>query len=324
MHALVDAVRGAAAGSLRIVGHGSKTPVLGDLSEGDVLDTTTWSGIEAYQPEELVVTVRAGTPLADLEAVLREHGQCLPFAPPRIGGRGTVGGAVASGLSGPTRPWWGSVRDAVLGVTLINGLGQALQFGGQVMKNVAGYDVSRLQAGALGAFGVIANVSLRVRPVPTADQAFEMSLPAQDAVSAMRRWCRQPLPLAGLCWHEGVLRWRLAGHAEAVAAAARQLGGTPADADYWQQLRDYALPLWHGVPLWRRQCAPATAADGELLIDWAGALRWSAAAAAADAVRFGSTPPQPTHTLALARRIKAAFDPQNLFNPGVLHADPAA
>ncbi len=324
MRALVDAVRGAADGSLRIVGHGSKALVLGCLSEGEALDTTIWAGIETYQPEELVVTVRAGTALADLEAALQERGQCLPFAPPRIGGCGTVGGAVASGLSGPVRPWWGSLRDAVLGVTLINGLGEVLQFGGQVMKNVAGYDVSRLQAGALGAFGVIAAVSLRVRPLPAADQAFEVPLPAAEAVSVMRRWCRQPLPLAGLCWHEGMLRWRLAGHAQAVAAAAQQLGGEPADAAFWQQLRDYALPVWHGAPLWRRHCPPATTADDEALIDWAGALRWSAAPISADAVRFGSTPPQPAHTLQLAKRLKAAFDPQNLFNPGALHADPPA
>lgn len=324
MRALVDAVRGAGDGSLRIVGHGSKAAVLGSLSEGEALDTTVWAGIESYQPEELVVTVRAGTALADLEAALQEQGQCLPFAPPRIAGLGTVGGAVASGLSGPTRPWWGSLRDAVLGVTLINGLGEALQFGGQVMKNVAGYDVSRLQAGALGAFGVIANVSLRVRPLPAVDEAYQMALPAGEAVAVMRDWCRRPLPLAGLCWHAGVLRWRLAGHSEAVTAAARQLGGEPADAQFWQQLSNYGLPLWHEAPLWRQYCPPATAAGGESLIDWAGALRWSAAPASTGAVRFGSTPPQPAHTLALARRIKAAFDPQNLFNVGALHADPAA
>ena len=324
---LVQAVRGAAADrqTLRVMGHGSKTHVLGKVEADAVLDTTSVRGIVSYQPEELVVTVRAGTPLAELNAALLERGQCLGFSPPMIEGRGTVGGALASGLSGPARPWWGAARDAVLGVTLINGMGELLSFGGQVMKNVAGYDVSRLQVGALGAFGVLARASLRVMPLPQADESYRSAMSAEDAVGAMRDWCGRPLPLAGLSYHDGCLVWRLAGHREAVRSAARSLGGQPIDSAFWTQVRDYALPELARRPLWRVACAPASEPAGEVLIDWAGAARFTTVRLQGrQSAPLGQPPALSSSSFELAGRIKTAFDPEQIFNPGVLRADTAA
>lgn len=214
----------------------------GGPRQGQPLELRPLSGISSYEPSELVVTARAGTLLSELEQTLAAQGQCLAFEPPRFADGGTVGGMVAAGLSGPARAAVGSVRDYVLGATLLNGEGQVLTFGGQVMKNVAGYDVARLLAGSLGTLGVICEVSLKVLPVPVARTTLRFDVNQADALRMLNTWGGQPLPLSASAWWQGVLVLRLAGAAAAVDAAVARLGGEvvdPAMADaFWTGLRD--------------------------------------------------------------------------------------
>ena len=310
---LVDRVLDAAVSgaSLRIRGGGSKD-FYGQALTGDVLDISRLAGVISYEPSELVVTVRGGTSLAELEALLATQGQCLPFEPPHFGHRATVGGMVASGLSGPARASVGAVRDYLLGVKLLNGKGECLTFGGQVMKNVAGYDVSRLMAGALGTLGVLLEVSLKVLPVAPAEATLMCSLPQQPALDLLNRWGGQPLPLNASCWvHDDssapvqdFLFVRLRGAVAAVESACprmmsdvRRAGGTAmrmdnfeAGAD-WSACREQTLPFFAQPPLpdaclWRlsvAQTTPALDLPYAQLIEWHGALRWLWAPVAATA-----------------------------------------
>ena len=293
LQSLIDAVHLAAARAtpLRIRGGGTKD-VLGQSLQGEVLDTTAVNGIVAYEPSELVVTVRAGTPLAALEVALAQQGQCLPFEPPRFGAGGTVGGMVAAGLSGPARVSVGAVRDYVLGLELVNGRGEALTFGGQVMKNVAGYDVSRLMAGAWGTLGVITAVSLKVLPMALAEATLKFECDQAEALRRINHWGGQPLPLNASCWVEdagiGTLYLRLRGAVAAVEAACRTLGGERQDnarvAADWDACRDQRLPWFADRQasecLWRLsvpQTAPALplpSGVGAPLVEWHGGQRW--------------------------------------------------
>jgi FAD/FMN-containing dehydrogenase len=225
---LVEQVR-CARGPLAIRGGNSKA-FYGESVIGEPLDTNALRGITSYEPSELVVTVQAGTPLAELEAVLDEQGQCLAFEPPRFTERGTVGGMVAAGLAGPARASVGSVRDYMLGATMINGRGEGLVFGGQVMKNVAGYDVSRLLVGSMGVLGVICEVSLKVLPIAPARTTLEFHHDEAEALKRLNTWAGQPLPINASAWRDGRLYVRLAGARRAVDAAARRLGGDVVDA----------------------------------------------------------------------------------------------
>ena len=333
---LIDAVRAAAADGRRLalVGVGSKAPAA-DL--GDALAVAEHEGIVDYRPEELVLTARGGTPLADIEALLSQHRQQLPFEPPMIGDQGTLGGAVATGWSGPGRPWRGAVRDAVLGVEMINGLGQRLAFGGQVMKNVAGYDLSRLQVGAWGSLGVLLSISVRLSPQPERERTCRLECGAAEALAWMRKWARRFSPISATCFDGGVLNVRLSGMAQSVDAAASRIGGEQSpDLSFWQALRDRALPIFSsagqgGATLWQINCAPAAELPaGPCLVEWGGARRWwrtdepssavSAYAAEADgvALRAGAAPSFQTP---LMMRLKQAFDPQALFNPHLIDAD---
>jgi glycolate oxidase FAD binding subunit len=295
---IVERIRAATtdATPLCIRGGGTKD-FHGEAPQGETLSTTGLTGITSYEPSELVVTVRAGTPLAELEAVLAEKGQCLPFEPPHFSGSSTsgattVGGMVAAGLSGPARASVGAVRDYVLGATLVNGRGDILSFGGQVMKNVAGYDVSRVLAGSLGTLGVIAEVSLKVLPVAPAEATLEFACGQGDALRLLNEWGGRPLPLNASCWFEhagvGTLCLRLRGAVAAVEAACTHLGGERKDnaraAADWQSLRDQQLP-WFATAegpdaLWRLsvpQTAQVLALDGgntTPLIEWHGGQRW--------------------------------------------------
>jgi glycolate oxidase FAD binding subunit len=298
LQTLVERVRAARADRtlLAITGGGTKA-FLGGEAQGEVLDVRPLAGISAYEPSELVVTVRAGTPLAELEAALAEHGQCLPFEPPRFAPGGTVGGMVAAGLAGPARAAVGGVRDYVLGATMLDGRAELLSFGGQVMKNVAGYDVSRLLAGSMGILGVICEVSLKVLPQPVARATLRFACDQGEALRRLNAWGGQPLPLNASAWRDGVLHLRLAGARAAVEAAARQLGGEAADTDqadaFWTDLRDHT-DAWFtqarsrveaGATLWRLslpQVAPPLALPGELLVEWGGAQRWLLADTAAE------------------------------------------
>jgi glycolate oxidase FAD binding subunit len=426
-----DRVRDAAArqGKLCLRGGGSKD-FYGGTPTGEILDTTGYRGIVAYEPTELVIVARAGTPLAELEAALAEKGQCLPFEPPHFaltsgvvagaragssdaGSAGTatfpasaanaavgrasasdlpreaaagvnagaaaveppsriatVGGMVAAGLSGPRRATVGAVRDYMLGVKLIDGRGELLSFGGQVMKNVAGYDVPRLMAGSLGTLGLIAEVSLKVLPLPVAVCTLRFAMDEATALSRLNEWSGRPLPLAASVWHAGVLTVRLAGARAAIEAAQAALGGEvladeEADA-FWQSVREQTHPFFAGgEPLWRLSLASTTPSTGlgPQLIEWGGALRWlrggedraadterlravavqagghatlfrgdATARAALGAAGTSGEPgagsaggglfqPLSPPLLRIHRRLKTAFDPQGVFNPGRMYPD---
>ncbi|KAF0099026.1 MAG: glycolate oxidase FAD binding subunit [bacterium] len=341
---LIERVKQAAetASPLCIRGGGSKT-FYGRHCDGELLDVSGHRGIVSYEPSELVVTARAGTPLAEIEAVLAEHGQLLPFEPPHFGPGATLGGMVAAGLSGPRRPWGGSVRDAVLGVRLINGRGEALRFGGQVMKNVAGYDLSRLMAGALGSLGVLLEVSVKVLPRPAEERTRMFELSAEAAAARQLEWGRLPLSLSGTLYEGERLYVRLCGSAQGVAAGLEVLGGEAVADAPWQAVREQTLPFFQGeAPLWRISlpaAAPALNLPGACLTEWGGALRWlrtdlpaelvrqRAAALGGHATLFRGhdgrgevfTPLAPA-LLALHQRVKRALDPQGIFNPGRMYA----
>jgi glycolate oxidase FAD binding subunit len=338
---------------LDIRGGGTKL-FYGGPALGKILDLRELQGISSYEPSELVVTARAGTPLAELEAALAQSGQCLPFDPPRFASQGTVGGMVAAGLSGPSRASVGSVRDHVLGVTLLNGRGELLSFGGQVAKNVAGYDVSRLIAGSLGVLGVICEVSIKVLPVSVATATLRFECDAASAVQRLNGWASQPLPINATAWFDGHLLVRLAGAAAAVTAARGTLGGETildhAATAWWTSVRDHsheffaldAAALSRGETLWRLS-VPTTAAalslTGRQFIEWNGAQRWWRTAASAAQVRTaagscgghavlyrgtdksaGAFDPLNNTLMGIHRGLKRAFDPSNIFNPGRLYA----
>ncbi|MBI5718560.1 MAG: glycolate oxidase subunit GlcE [Burkholderiales bacterium] len=352
---LVEQVRSARSRkvSLDIRGGGTKA-FYGETERGtEPLALRALSGISSYEPSELVVTARAGTPLAELEAALAEKNQCLAFEPPRFGKGATVGGMVAAGLAGPARAAVGCVRDFVLGATMLNGRAEVLSFGGQVMKNVAGYDVSRLLAGSLGVLGVILEVSLKVLPRLPATTTLRFDLDEDEALRRLNAWGGEPLPLNASAWWERALVVRLAGATAAVQAAAKKLGGEviePALAEtFWRGLRDHrdefftsaeeavkgSACLWRlGVPA----ATPPLKLPGEQLVEWGGAQRWLCTGAPAIAVRetaaavgghatlfrardktagvFAPLTPALAH---IHRELKRAFDPDRVFNPGRLY-----
>lgn len=338
---LCERVAGAAArkAPLRIRGGGTKDFYGGEPS-GEPVEMAAWSGIVAYEPRELVLTVRAGTPLREVEEALAAERQMLPFEPPHFGERSTIGGVVATGLSGPRRPYAGAVRDFVLGTRIVNGKGEDLAFGGRVIKNVAGYDVSRLMAGALGTLGVITEVSFKVLPRPPAEATLAFELDADSAVRQANRWAGQPLPLSATAWQDGVLRVRLSGAEPAVRAARGKMGGQEVEAgSYWSDLRDHRAAFFAaGRPLWRIS-VPQTAAALDLpapqLVEWGGGLRWVSAGLDAARVRgeaakagghatlfrggdrrAGIFHPLAPAVMKIHRRLKQAFDPAGILNPG--------
>jgi len=326
--------------ALRIRGGGTKD-FHGARLEGEPLEVAAYAGIVAYEPRELVLTVRAGTRLADIETALAAEAQMLAFEPPRFGEAATIGGTVACNLSGPRRPYAGAARDFVLGARIVNGKGEDLSFGGRVIKNVAGYDVSRLMAGALGTLGVLTELSFKVLPKPPAEATLAFEMDEARMVETVNKWAGQPLPLSATAWEAGVLRVRLSGAASAVAAARAKLGGTEA-ADgpaYWDALREQRLPFFAaGRPLWRLSVAQTAApipAGQPQLVEWGGGLRWVcgeldaararelAANAKGHATLFrgGDRAAGVFHPLAPAiakihRRLKDAFDPAGILNPG--------
>lgn len=327
---------------LSIVAGGSKH-FLGRATQAEDFDVSGHRGIVSYEPSELVVTVRSGTPLAELEQVLADSGQYLPFEPPHFGSAATIGGTIACGLSGPRRPYAGSARDFVLGTRVINGRGESLAFGGQVMKNVAGYDVSRLMTGAMGTLGLLLDISMKVLPRPAASDTriFELDLAA--AIQRVNEWAGKPVPLSGAC-HDGErLYVRLSGTPGGVRTAVARLGGEARDGDrFWQDLREHRLPFFkHEAPVWRISVpagTPPLALPGETIADWGGALRWLRSDADADSIRSvaasagghamlfrgGDRRGQVYHPLTpellkLHRRLKSAFDPEGIFNPGRMY-----
>jgi glycolate oxidase FAD binding subunit len=353
--AIIERVR-AAHGTgepLRIRGGGS-TDFYGETPTGTVLDVATLAGSADHEPTELVVTAPAGMKLVDLEAQLAAHGQCLAFEPPRFAPCSTVGGMVAAGLAGPTRASAGSVRDHVLGVTMVSGTGELLHFGGRVIKNVAGYDVSRVVAGSLGILGVIVEVSLKVLPRAEAEATLRFDCKPKEALAQLHAWGAKPLPLDASAWWNGNLVVRLRGSHAAVAEGAAVLGGETiapgAAAPFWQSLRDHTDPFFvaaddaiahQDATLWRLslpQTAPLLGLAGDELVEWHGAQRWLATALPAAQVREGAAAvgghatafrtrdksagvfaPLAPPLRAIHERLKRAFDPKGILNPGRLY-----
>ena len=362
LQVLIDRIHSArsAGAQLCIRGGGSKD-FYGEAPQGEVLDTRILEGTSSYEPTELVVTTRCGTALAELEALLATKGQCLPFEPPHFGdpelnasARGaTVGGMVAAGLSGPSRAAVGAVRDYVLGATILNGSGEVMSFGGQVMKNVAGYDVSRLMAGSMGTLGVILEVSLKVLPVAPATLTLRMEMDQATALSQLNAWAGLPLPLNASAWWDGNLIVRLRGALAAVQAARARIGGNVVGPEFaipfWDGLRNHddeffvkaRAAVQTGASLWRLsvpQTAAPLALSGEQMLEWGGAQRWLCSAMPASNVRdlvaragghatlfdafdksAGAFAPLKSPLDRIHRELKKSFDPSGIFNPGRLY-----
>jgi glycolate dehydrogenase FAD-binding subunit len=327
--------------------HGADTKgFYGECTAGEPLDVSAYRGIIAYEPSELVLRARCGTRLSEMEAALAEQGQFLAFEPPRFGGGDpTLGGMIATGLSGSRRLQVGAARDFVLGAGLLAADGEWLNFGGQVMKNVAGFDVARLLCGSLGILGIITEVSLKVLPRPRVEETLRLQLCAGEAVEAFNRWAGRPLPISAATWHDGAAWVRLSGAGPAVQAARREIGGERVPPElaqhWWAGLQQYIHPAFSQPLVWRVS-VPATAPPLPLplepLIDWGGALRWYAGDlpdidVRALAVGVGGTAlrwrgagrgsrfhPLPPPLLEIHKRLKHSFDPQGIFNPGRLLA----
>jgi glycolate oxidase FAD binding subunit len=324
---------------LRLRGAGTKD-FYGESPEGATLDLSCYHGVLEYQPAELVISARCGTRLSEIETLLAAQRQFLAFEPPAFGGDPTIGGVVAAGLSGPRRSQAGAVRDFVLGAVLLGVEGERLHFGGKVMKNVAGFDLARLLCGSLGILGPIIEVSLKVLPLPRAEETRCFEWPEAAALAAFNRWAGQPLPISATAWWNGRAWVRLSGAPAALHAARARLGGEPLDQagaeSWWRELRSQQQALFAGArSLWRLSLpstAPPLSGLGPQLIEWGGALRWCAADRPAAEMRAiaagaggtalhwrGGSPGSRFHPLAPAlleihRRLKARFDPHGIFN----------
>ena len=281
---------------LSIEGGGTKS-WYGNPNSHTKLDTRPYSGILEYQPEELVITACAGTPLKEIEAALKAKNQMLAFEPPHFGEKATFGGAIAAGLAGPNRISVGNLRDFVLGARILDGKGQDLSFGGQVMKNVAGYDISRLLPGSMGTLSLLLEASVKVLPRPAATATLRCHISQEKALRTLNEWAGQPLPMSASCWignpaGEGQLTIRLAGAAAAIKAAiplmsslvdASEVDTQSAEA-FWNDLREHQLPLFENLAadqtLYRlalpAACGPLTipGAGHEIILEWHGQQRW--------------------------------------------------
>ncbi len=310
---------------------------------GDALDIRPYTGIIDYEPKELVLTVRAGTTLTEVEAALSSAQQMLPFEPPQFTAGATIGGTVATGLSGPRRPYTGAVRDFVLGTRIINGKGEDLRFGGRVIKNVAGYDVSRLMTGAMGTLGVLLDISFKVLPIPTAEITLRLEFDEATAIQRFNEWAGKPLPITATSWRNGIAMVRLSGASAGVAAARDKLGGELIEeceaSEFWRDLRDHRAEFFAGdMPLWRLSVPPTCPPLKMNLpqwIEWGGALRWicgltdpralhaAMITVGGHATRFrhgdkssGVFQPLQPVLAKIHRNLKNAFDPANILNRG--------
>lgn len=331
--------------ALQLRGGGSKD-FYGRAPQGQLLSVAEHSGIIEYEPSELVISARAGTPLQQIEQTLAEHGQMLAFEPPHYGPSATLGGTIACGFSGPRRPFAGAARDFVLGARIINGKGEVLSFGGKVMKNVAGYDLSRLMVGALGTLGVLLDISLKVLPKPESEQTLVRESSAEEAGELLTRIKAKPYPLSAGCYDGERLFLRLSGADSAVAKACKRISGEAYEKGerFWYDVREQQRPFFDTEqPLWRISLpahAPPLNLPGKALWDWAGAQRWLRSDAPAEVVRGAAQRagghaslfrrgdrggqifhPLPAPLQQLHSRIKQAMDPQGLLNPGRLYEE---
>ena len=359
---LAEQIRAAAgARTPLVIRAGGTKDFYGNACAGERLDPRVLTGIVEYEPTELVVTVRAGTPLAELEAELARHGQMLAFEPPHYGEGATIGGAVAAGLAGPRRAsfgaTWGGVRDFILGARLLDGRGQLLRFGGTVMKNVAGYDLSRLNTGAMGILGLLVDLSLKVLPKPPAEETIEFEVSADESIDWVNAWGGKPYPISATCWISGRLFVRLSGAFAAVRAAKEKLGGqllSDSKANpFWVGIRDHSDGFFSldsddpETALWRISVPTASAHITGLMdaqcIEWGGGLRWIKTSAPAQQIReiaralgghatlFRTVHPEMRARIGafseispaimkIHQRLKQELDPKSIFNPGRLIA----
>ena len=342
---LLEAVREARVARTPLALYGGKTKAFyGRLIEAQPLDSSGHRGIVHYEPTELVITARSGTPLAEINHCLAESRQMLPFEPPNFGPAATLGGTVAAGLSGPRRPFAGAVRDNVLGVEIVNGKGERLHFGGEVMKNVAGYDVARLMAGSLGTLGLLLQISVKVLPRPKQETTLAQTLSSTRAIERMTEWAGQTLPVSAT-WYDGRdLYVRLSGGERSVQSAARTIGGDPIDCSeiFWTNVREQSHEFFTDeTPLWRISVPPATSPldlPGDSAMEWSGALRWLKTDTAVDDIwnatknvgghatlfRRGDHEkdvfqPLPAPLMMIHEKLKKAFDPHGILNPGRMY-----
>jgi len=347
---IVDKVTAAVNSGTALSIHGGNSKAFyGYCTQGEPLDVSGHRGIVEYDPGELILTCRAGSRLSSIRGTLRENGQHLPFEPPGFGDSATIGGTVACGFSGPARPWKGSLRDYLLGVKMVNGTGEVVQYGGQVMKNVAGYDMSRLLAGSMGTLGVLLETSFKVLPLPARELTLDFHCSQAEAIERVNRWSGMPLPLSAAFWLDGLLKIRLSGAASQVDRAAEDLHAdkTGEDVECWVDLREHSMPFFGQTgDLWRLSLPPATPPlelAGDSLLDWGGAQRWCYTQTPADSIREMAAKAGGHATLfrgdgdsvgdgekfhpiapALAlmqTRIKQALDPDGVFNPGRMNRD---
>jgi glycolate oxidase FAD binding subunit len=339
--------------ALSIVGGNSKA-FYGRMDErmvsAGLLDVSGHRGVLNYEPTELVITARAGTPLAEIEQLLDENGQMLPFEPPSFSQDATIGGTIACNLSGPRRAYAGAARDFLLGCKIINGKGDILSFGGEVMKNVAGYDVSRLMAGALGTLGVLLEVSLKVLPKAEEEKTQLLQCSPAEALEKIHGWSQTPLPISASCFHDSILRIRLSGATKAVNTAIETIGGEPlTDAKhYWFQLKEQQLDFFKSdIPIWRISMASDVESfslaenyqQEGCLYDWGGALRWIKCEVPANVIQDAAAAvdghaslvrqhqqgsifqPLTPGLMRIHKNLKQAFDPKNILNPGKLYPE---
>jgi len=307
---------------------------------GTPLNLSNHCGIINYEPTELVITARAGTPLKQIENTLSSENQMLAFEPPAFAESATLGGTIACNFSGPRRAYSGAARDFVLGCKLLNGKAEILQFGGEVMKNVAGYDVSRLMVGALGTLGALLEISLKVLPKPETELTLVQELSTEAALKRLHEWGLKPLPISASCIYDKQLFIRLSGSAGAVAAGQKTISGETMNNVFWQQLKEQQLPFFNTTtPLWRLSLSsdtPQITEGGQCLSEWGGALRWLktdteaaiirqiAANYAGHATLFRGEHNEIFHPLSkgmmrIQQQLKQAFDPNKIFNPGRLY-----
>lgn len=330
---------------VKILGGNSKA-FYGPQIDADVVEVKPHTGIINYEPTELVITARAGTPLSEIQSALTSERQMLGFEPPAYGDQATLGGTIACNLSGPRRAYRGAARDYVLGSTIINGKAERMHFGGEVMKNVAGYDVSRLMCGAMGTLGLMLDVSLKVIPLPEVEVTLVQECDLNSALDSMHRLVLQSLPLSATCYDGEKLYLRLASNPSEINEAIRVIGGEQLEnsEQFWQQLREQQLAFFKSdKPLWRLSLASniePLPLDGNTFYEWGGALRWLVSDAPADEIRAlvssagghatlfrqNNSAVEPFHALApgvlrIHRELKQAFDPANILNPGRLYAD---
>jgi len=331
--------------SLKVRGGNSKH-FYGQKVEATSLDVSKHKGIISYEPTELVVTVRAGTRLCELEAILNESNQILPFEPPHFADSATIGGTIACNLSGPARAYNGAARDFVLGSRIINGKAEDLKFGGQVMKNVAGYDASRLMCGAMGTLGVILDVSLKVLPKPETEITLSHQCDINQAMFNMHQWVKQSLPVSATCYDGAQLFIRLSGNDSSVNSARKIIGGESLENSplFWQQIKEQSHQFFKtDKPLWRLSLSsntPPLDIAGDTFYEWGSALRWLKTTSSAEDIREKlnavgghamlfrnnslGTPafhPLSNGLLNIHKKLKNAFDPENILNPGAMYKD---